>query len=90
MLTTMKLKNLSDRTIEAYITQVSKYSQLFGKSPDKLGEEEVRQYLLYLRDERKASYSGINIAYSALKYFYVNVLDREWNVAKVPRLNSRS
>ena len=85
MFANMRLRNLSPRTIKAYLWHVREFTRYFGKAPDLLGEEEVRQYLLYLLDERKASWSKMNIGYSALKFFYVNTLQRDWQVDKIPR-----
>ena len=74
MFANMRLRNLSAKTIKVYLWHVREFTRCFGKAPDLLGEEEVRQYLLYLLDERKASWSKMNIGYSALKFFYVNTL----------------
>ena len=45
---TMRLRHLSDKTIAAYLYHVREFTRYFGISPDQLGEEQVRQYLLYL------------------------------------------
>ncbi len=81
----MQLRHLSERTIAAYLYHVREYTRYFGVSPDQLGEEQVRQYLLYLFEEKKVSWSSVNVAYSALCYFYRQVLQRDWNVKNVPR-----
>ena len=86
----MRLRNFSPRTINAYLWHVKEFTRYFGKSPDLLGEEEVRQYLQYLLDERKASWSKMNVGYSALKFFYVDTLHRDWQVDKIPRPKGES
>ena len=85
MVKMMELKNFSRKTIECYLMYMKGYVQYYRKSPDEMGEEEILNYLYYLKNEKKASYSGINIAYSALKYFYENVIGRQWDVKKIPR-----
>lgn len=85
MFANMRLRNFSPRTINAYLWHVKEFTRYFGKAPDLLGEEEVRQYLQYLLDERKVSWSNMNIGYSALKFFYVDTLHRDWQVDKIPR-----
>ena len=85
MLRLMELKNFSRRTITCYLMYMKEYVKYFKKSPDELGQEEIIKYLYYLKDEKKSSWSGINIAYSALKFFYERVLDRQWDVKKIPR-----
>jgi len=85
MLRLMELKNFSQRTITCYLMYMKEYVKYFKKSPDELGQAEIIKYLCYLKDEKKSSWSGINIAYSALRFFYERVLDRQWDVKKLPR-----
>ena len=82
---TMRLQHLSDKTIAAYVHHMRAFTCYFGVSPDQLGEEHVRQYLRYLFEEKRHSWSNVNQAYSALCYFYRQVLQRDWNVKNVPR-----
>jgi site-specific recombinase XerD len=90
MFANMRLRNFSPSTIKAYLWHVSEFTRYFGQAPDLLGEEEVRQYLQYLLDERKVSWSNMNIGYSALKFFYVDTLHRDWDVTKIPRPKGES
>ena len=85
MIKEMELRNFSLRTIQAYVWHVTAFTKLFGKSLAQMGEKEIRDYLHHLRAERKLSWSNVNIAYSALKFFYMNTLHREWQVDKIPR-----
>lgn len=82
---TMRLQHLSEKTIAAYVHHMRQYARYFGVSPARLGEDHVRQYLRYLFEDKKTSWSNVNQAYSALCYFYRQVLQREWNVKNVPR-----
>jgi site-specific recombinase XerD len=43
-----------------------------------MNAEDVRRYLLYLRNERKLSWSGIQVCRAALRFFYVRVLKQRW------------
>jgi site-specific recombinase XerD len=72
----MELKNFSLRTIESYLGWMRNFTIHFGKSPDLMGDDEIRDYLYYLLKEKKASQSSINQAYSALKFFYETTLQR--------------
>ena len=81
----MELKNLSPRTIKMYLCWMKQYTIHYGKSPDQLGDEEIRGYLYYLLKDKKASQSSMNQAYSALKFFYETTLQRQWNGSKIPR-----
>jgi len=85
MLRLMELKNFSRRTIQCYLMYMQEYVRYFKKTPAELGQEEIIKYLCYLKDEKKSSWSTINIAYSALRFFYESVLGRPWDVKKLPR-----
>jgi len=84
MLRRMELKNFSKRTIVIYLYHVKKYVRYYGISPDKLGKEEIEKYLYSLL-QSKTSSSGMAQAYSAIKFFYSNCLERPWELDKIPR-----
>ena len=81
----LKLKGYSPKTQTAYLGYMKKFVRYFGRSPAKMGEEEIREYLYHLITEKDLGDSSINSAYSALKFFYETTLGRDWNVAKIPR-----
>lgn len=81
----LKLRNLSPRTIKAYISNVEMFSKHFRKSPALMGEEEIREYLRYLREEKKVSWSSINVAHNAMRFFYTKTLKREYSIENIPR-----
>ena len=60
MIEDMKLKNLSTRTINAYVSRVSFFARHFRRSPEYLGRDDVRSYLLQLIQEKKVSWSVYN------------------------------
>jgi integrase/recombinase XerD len=82
----LQLKGFSEQTQKAYISHVKAYSKHFGQSPDKLGIDEIKEYLHYLIMERKLSKSYINTTYSGLKFFYTVTLGREWELKQIPRV----
>lgn len=66
----MKLRNFSERTQQAYLRVVQVFSAHFGKPPEQLGTEQVREYLLDLRDGRQLSPSTVKTYRAALQFFY--------------------
>jgi integrase/recombinase XerD len=80
----LQLRGLSPRTQEAYLFQVTRFAQYYRKLPDKLGEHEVKEYLVYLLNEKKVSYSVLAQNYSALKFIYEVTLKRPWEVKRIP------
>jgi site-specific recombinase XerD len=79
----LTLKGYSPKTHEAYVSAVAALARYFGRSPDRICNEEVRAYLLHLHNERKLAASSINVALSGLRFFYTKVLDR--SIAEVER-----
>jgi site-specific recombinase XerD len=54
---------------------VARFARHFGKSPEQLGEQEVRAYLLYLLNERKVAWGTYKQALAALRFLYRWVLN---------------
>lgn len=75
MLEDMRVRNLAPHTQKAYIGCVAAFARHFGKSPDQLGPDEIRAYLLHLRDDRHLSTSTITQAYCALRFLYARGQD---------------
>jgi integrase/recombinase XerD len=79
----MELRSLSPMTQKAYLFQVGKFAQYFKKLPDRIGQKEVREYLLHLID-KGVSYSTLTQSYSALKFIYEVTLKRPWETKRMP------
>jgi integrase/recombinase XerD len=77
MIEDMKLRNLSPRTIEAYAMRVGAFARHFGRSPQDLGRDDVRSYLLHLVQHEHASWSVYNQTVAALKFVYEVTLQRQ-------------
>ena len=83
MLEDMRIRNLARNTQASYLQQVSLFARYFGKSPDTLGQEEIRAYQVYLTEEKKLSPRSITIAVSALRFLYKVTLRREWKLEEI-------
>ena len=51
----MQLRGLAARTQESYLAAVRQLAVHYGRSPDQLSEDELRQYFLYLRNEKRVA-----------------------------------
>ena len=49
----MTVRNLAPTTQATYLYQVSMFARHFGRSPEKLGPEQIRSYLVYLAMEKE-------------------------------------
>jgi len=74
----LTLSGRSERTVECYVRHVQKLSSFYHKSPDLINEEELRNYLLYMKDVKKYSENFFKQALSAFRHFYEQTLHREW------------
>ena len=84
MLTDLRLRNYSLSTQKVYIYHVAAYARYIGRSPDELGPEDVRRYLLHLIHEKQVSWSWWKQAVAALRFFYGTTLGREDTLPEIP------
>ena len=85
MIEDMQLRGLAPATQRNYVAHVAAYARFFQRSPDELDQEAVREYLLYLLNERKMSPEGVNQQVSALKFLYLTTLEMPWSSVEFPR-----
>jgi integrase/recombinase XerD len=84
MIDDMVVRNLAPNTMLCYLKQVSYLARYFGRSPEQLGPEEVREYQLYLAQDRKVSVSSRLVAITALRFLYGITLKRERFLEMLP------
>ena len=75
MIDDMSLRNLSPATRRSYLHAVTKFSRYFGRSPDRLGLEDVRAFQVHLVSQG-ISWPALNQTVCALRFFYGVTLDR--------------
>jgi site-specific recombinase XerD len=85
METDMQLHGLSAQTQEAYVRAVRQLAKHYQRSPDRIIEEELRQYFLYLKSTRCVSNSTFRIALCGIKFFYEQTLQRTWHTLQLVR-----
>jgi integrase len=85
MIEDMQLKGLAERTQEAYVGAVRQLSQHIKKSPDSIDEQELREYFLYLKNEKQVADSTFSIALCGIKFFYEQTLQKEWHTLQLVR-----
>ena len=74
----IQLAGLSQSTQEAYVRSVRRLAEHFRLSPDRITERQLRDYLIYLRDERGFAKGTFEQHFFALKFFFVNTLGCDW------------
>jgi integrase/recombinase XerD len=78
MIEDMQLHGFAERTQEAYLLAVRQLAKHYRKSPDQIEEEELRQYFLFLKNEKHAARATCTLALCGIKFFYECTLGREW------------
>jgi site-specific recombinase XerD len=73
MIEEMRLRNFSPRTEQSYVAAMVGLAKHYHRSPDQLTQDEIRSYLLHLK-ERGLSPSSRNVAISGMKFFYHQIL----------------
>jgi site-specific recombinase XerD len=84
MVADMELRGYAVSTREQYTACVRIFAAHYMRSPEELGEEEVRAFLLHLKRVKKASPPRLHIFVASLKYLYRKVLNRPEVVATIP------
>jgi integrase/recombinase XerD len=77
MLEELQRRNYSEITTRKYLRVVSDFAKHFGKSPDKLGPNELRTYQAYLLRERKLTPGSVVNQVAALRFFFMKTLKRQ-------------
>jgi site-specific recombinase XerD len=68
-----------------YLKVVERFARHFDIPPERLGPEQVRQWLLHLVNERKVSASTLQVHRAALHFLYVTTLKQPWFDDAIPR-----
>ncbi|MBY3220910.1 tyrosine-type recombinase/integrase [Rhizobium laguerreae] len=69
MIDDMTIRNLSPATQRSYLHAVTKFSRHFGRSPDRLGLEDVRAFQVHLVSSG-LSWPALNQTVCALRFFF--------------------
>jgi len=80
----MRIRNFAASTIDSYTYHVDKFCSYFGQPADQLTLDHVRDYQLYLVNERKVSWSSFNQAVCALRFLYEVSLGKPWMIRHIP------
>ena len=86
MIEDMRLRNFSPCTERSYVHYVADFSRHFNTSPERLGLDDIRDYQLYLTEERRLSAASINTFVAAVQFLYTVTLDMPWGNNRFVRM----
>ena len=85
MIEDMQLRGFSARTQECYVAAVRQLAAHYHTRPDRLSEEDLRRYFLYLANEKKVARATATIALCGIKFFYEHTLQQHWTTLRFVR-----
>ena len=70
------IRGISSRTQESYIAAVYGLAKHYGQPPDQLSDEQLKEYVFYLAQEKHLAPATLNLTVYAVRSFYQLVLQR--------------
>ncbi len=80
---TLQINGKSKRTQECYARAVRMLIEYFGKEPDGITGEELRDYFLYRRNECGWAPDTMKICYCGIRFFYGHVIRRDRHIFSI-------
>ena len=80
----LQIRNYAPATVRAYIRGVANFAKHFGKSPDQLGAEQIREYQLFLIKEKGVALPTYIQIISGLRFLYTNTLHCQVPIGRIP------
>ena len=80
----LQAQEMSSRTQTVYVRAVRQLAEYYNLSPDRLTDEQIRQYLGYLKEQKQLAEGTVMQLLCGLKLFYTQMLKRPWNIHVKP------
>jgi integrase/recombinase XerD len=79
----LQLAGMSQRTQECYTRSVRMLVDFYGTTPDQISELQLQDYFLHRKNVDQWSAATMRICYSGIKFFFINVLKRDWHTLEL-------
>jgi site-specific recombinase XerD len=66
----LQLKGYSKKTVDNYTKAVERLVGFYKKPPLRISAEEIKEYIIHLKNEKKLDAATCNLNLAAIKYFY--------------------
>jgi integrase/recombinase XerD len=81
----MQLEGYCKRTIKSYVSIIAQIASFYNTPADQLSVNQIREFILQRITIDHRSKSWMNMAISAVKLLFCDVLKREWSMLDLPR-----
>lgn len=85
----MTLHGLAPTTHKVYVNAVEQLAAHYGRSPDRLTEQQLRDYFTYLVKDKRIAQSTLKTYIFAIKFLYTKTLEKPWPTLKLLRARTR-
>ena len=86
----LQLNGKGERTQQAYTRALRMLAQFTGKGPAAISEAELEAYFLHRRNVDRWAPNSMRISYCGIRFFFVQVLQRNWHLFDILRAKSES
>lgn len=87
---TLSLNGKAERTQEAYTRALRMLCEFYGKPPEAITEPDLEAYFLRRKNEDRWSANTMRICYCGIRFYFVNVLQRNWQLFNILRAKSEA
>ena len=84
----LHLAGVAERTRKGYLRAVRQLAEHAKCSPDKIDEEQLRQWLLHLKVDKQLAYGSLRVAFSGIKFFFTRTCKRNWKTLTDTKLQN--
>jgi len=82
----MVLRGYSHKTVKSYLSWIRSLVEFSKpKHPRDLTNQDIRDYLIYLIDEKKYARASVNQAFNAIRFLYVELYKHDFVIENIPR-----
>jgi len=72
----LQIRGFSERTIKSYLFHNHKFLDFIKKQPDEITTDDIKTYMAYLIAEKKQKSTSVNLALSALRFMYDEIMKK--------------
>ena len=87
---TLSLNGKGERTQQAYTRALRMLVEFYGKAPQDISEAELEAYFLRRKNVDRWSSNTLRICYCGIRFYFVQVLGRNWTLFNILRAKNES